>query len=896
MKKFYRKIALALTVAMLVGTAPAGAVNAASSLKLYNYTTSKSVTYTDKQITYQYNGTAISLTGTPGILSDNGVALGSAADIFSSALGLSVKINKTKKTITMTDGSKTLVMTIGSNKATIDGKSVTMNATPISVKYKASGKTAVLVPTRFVADTFGYGYVWNRSTATVSITKAMKLSYDGTEVSYTGTVGNVTVDGAKVDISNMPSILISNTAMVQAWRVFAKKMGVTYKEDKTTGVLTFTKGSITVKMTPGSTVATINGEETDCGVSPKKVKNLDTGAEVVLVPGSFLAKALGYDYTWDTATKTSVITTSKNTGVTSQITIKKATATPVPTKKPTATPTPMPTQTPSSGTVSEATYYSYSVLDSLSEEVRMAQAAFNVRNTPLSFSASVQENGYFTGVTKSGSTGSFETYVFQFDKPASQTMVALSGNLISITMNDTIASDNLYSLGGNLADSVTVSYDTAGNKALAVMQLTNENMGYNASLSEDGLTLTVTVYPNYITEVTAGMMPDGTKYYAMTTIAEVTPEIVDDGAYVYVTLKNTVNTVGEQKYSSADYSDATLIKETDVNTVKYTIKQPSEYKAYQISQDENILRVYFEPEVEIVTTPEETTDAIVIKLPSNVTEDQITDDDLYLLKKIVFKIPGDQTAFYKANPITSPYSTVKQITTAYDSSSNTTSVTLVTTKIQGYKTEYVNQTLRVTVGDPDEIYSKIVVLDAGHGGNDPGTSRGTTYEKNIVSKILITYGRPYFESSDIKAYYTRLDDTYVGLYDRAAFADDVKADFFVSLHIDSAAGTSATAKGTSVYYSTKNTSKTASGLTSKIMASLFVNNLVSALGTNNRGVKTQNFVVVRETNVPAVLIELAFISNDSDYNNLINATFQKKAAQTIYNTVSELFKKYPTGR
>ncbi|MBE5959896.1 MAG: hypothetical protein E7256_00680 [Lachnospiraceae bacterium] len=900
MRKYYRKIALALTVAMFIGTAPVSQVRAASSLKLYNYTTSKSVTYTDKQITYQYNGNVVSLAGTPGILSDNGVALASVADVFSSAMGLSVKINKAKKTVTVTDKTKTLVMTIGSKKATLNGKTVTMNAAPVSMKYVAAGKSIVLVPTRFVADTFGYGYVWNSTTATVSITKAMNLYYDGAKTAYTGALGNVTVDGASVDVSNMPSILISNTAMVQAWRVFAKNMGVTYKENKTTGELTFTKGNITVKMTPGSTVATINGKQTDCGVSPKRVKNEDTGVEVILVPGSFLAKALGYDYTWDNTTKTSVIVTTKNTGVTPQVTI----ATPTPTKAPsaTATPTkaPLPTVAPVPTTApsydSESTYYSYSVLDTISEEVRLAKAAYNSRKTAQEYERAVQEKGFFSSVKKLDGTTGYETYVLEFANPSAKITTELSANILSFMMKDTIASDGLYFLGGKLADTMTVTYDPAEGKVMAVMQLANENMSYDTTLSEDGRTLTVRVYPNYVTGVTAGKKPDGTKYYELTTISEVTPEISEDSSYVYMTVPYTANAVGEQNYTSADYEDSTVIKAMDAQTVKYTIKKPSGYHPYQVSQDENVIRIYFEPEVAITDPSVEAQDAIVIPLPSSISETDIADYDYYLLKKIVFKLPGDQTAFYKSNPITSPYSVVKQITTSYDLSSNTTSITLLTTKIQGYKMEYVDQTLRVIVADPDEIYSKIVVLDAGHGGNDPGTYRGTVYEKNIVAKILITYAQPYFESSDIKAYYTRLDDTYVGLYDRAAFPNEVKADFFVSLHIDSASGVSATAKGTSVYYSTKNTSKTASGLTSKLMASLFVNNLVSALGTNNRGVKTQNFVVVRETKVPAVLIELAFISNDSDYNNLISTSFQKKTAQTIYNTVSELFEKYPTGR
>lgn len=80
------------------------------------------------------------------------------------------------------------------------------------------------------------------------------------------------------------------------------------------------------------------------------------------------------------------------------------------------------------------------------------------------------------------------------------------------------------------------------------------------------------------------------------------------------------------------------------------------------------------------------------------------------------------------------------------------------------------------------------------------------------------------------------------------------------------------------------------------MATMFKNNLVSNLGMNNRGVKSAGFYVIKRNTVPAVLIELGFLSGSSDYSKLTSQTFQKNSAKVIYDTINQLFETYPTGR
>lgn len=80
------------------------------------------------------------------------------------------------------------------------------------------------------------------------------------------------------------------------------------------------------------------------------------------------------------------------------------------------------------------------------------------------------------------------------------------------------------------------------------------------------------------------------------------------------------------------------------------------------------------------------------------------------------------------------------------------------------------------------------------------------------------------------------------------------------------------------------------------MADLFRTQLLKDLGTKNRGTKTAAYYVLKHNTVPSILIELGFISGNSDYSKLINDIFQKKAAQSIYTSIVAMFQTYPTGR
>ena len=187
----------------------------------------------------------------------------------------------------------------------------------------------------------------------------------------------------------------------------------------------------------------------------------------------------------------------------------------------------------------------------------------------------------------------------------------------------------------------------------------------------------------------------------------------------------------------------------------------------------------------------------------------------------------------------------------------------------------------------------LIVLDAGHGGKDPGAERENIYEKNINLSI-INYTEELFKNSDIKVYCTRIDDTYLTLQERVDFVQEVCADMFVSLHINANVTTSV--YGTEVYYCSENNNALENGLTSKKLAQALANKVYAAMDTKLRGVINNDYFVIKNNSVPAVLIELGFISNKTEREKLINKTYQQKSAQAIFESIVEIFSAYPTGR
>ena len=193
---------------------------------------------------------------------------------------------------------------------------------------------------------------------------------------------------------------------------------------------------------------------------------------------------------------------------------------------------------------------------------------------------------------------------------------------------------------------------------------------------------------------------------------------------------------------------------------------------------------------------------------------------------------------------------------------------------------------------PRDRYDKIVVLDPGHGGRDPGAVGNGLRESNInldISNRLINLIQ---QNGYIKVYATRTTDVYVDLFERPRWANEI-GDIFISIHQNAA--TNNRANGTETYY-TPRPQDGELGFSSRQMAEIFQRNLIRDLGLTNRGVKSSRFVVLRNTVIPAALVEIGFVSNPGDASRLSSEDFRQRAAESLYRSILETFETYTPRR
>lgn len=189
----------------------------------------------------------------------------------------------------------------------------------------------------------------------------------------------------------------------------------------------------------------------------------------------------------------------------------------------------------------------------------------------------------------------------------------------------------------------------------------------------------------------------------------------------------------------------------------------------------------------------------------------------------------------------------------------------------------------IDLKNPRDVYDKILVIDAGHGGKDAGalSKNENYYEKDINLDILL-YLKEMLDQENIKVYYTRLSDDKVYLRPRVELANAVDCDFFISIHCN--ASTSSRPNGTEIlYYDTE-----FKGIKAKDLAQIFSAEIGKVIPITNRGLvqKQDNEIfILKNALVPAVLIEVGYMTNNNDMAYLSKEENRKTAAEGIYNGI-----------
>ena len=175
---------------------------------------------------------------------------------------------------------------------------------------------------------------------------------------------------------------------------------------------------------------------------------------------------------------------------------------------------------------------------------------------------------------------------------------------------------------------------------------------------------------------------------------------------------------------------------------------------------------------------------------------------------------------------------------------------------------------------------KKVVIDAGHGGTDVGATSGGIYEKDITLDVAKRVEK-LLKQKGYQVVMTRPDDTYVSLQDRVAISEQNDPDIFVSIHVNSSVRPEITGVETHYYHQE-----------SMALAQTVHSSFASAVQSPNRGLFKSKFYVINHTTVPAILVEIGFISNSGERAQLIGEKRKQATAKSIADGVQNYFKQF----
>lgn len=196
------------------------------------------------------------------------------------------------------------------------------------------------------------------------------------------------------------------------------------------------------------------------------------------------------------------------------------------------------------------------------------------------------------------------------------------------------------------------------------------------------------------------------------------------------------------------------------------------------------------------------------------------------------------------------------------------------------------ETSSVVVPFKKLIEGPVIVLDAGHGGDDYGThSHGSSkYHEKYLNLLTSELVKKILQKNGYRVLMTRTDDTFISLDQRSLFANQKKPTLFVSIHYNSAPSLSA--EGIEIFYYEDNVDKNRAKK-SKCLAQSVLSRLIQRTQAKSRGVKQGNLAVLRGTTMPAILIEGGFMTNADEMEKIKKMSYQNSLALGITQGIQD---------
>lgn len=283
---------------------------------------------------------------------------------------------------------------------------------------------------------------------------------------------------------------------------------------------------------------------------------------------------------------------------------------------------------------------------------------------------------------------------------------------------------------------------------------------------------------------------------------------------------------------------------------------------------------------EEIYTAENEKERLCMKLPEGYGKSEIKYSYDFMNHSVQMCFSGLPKDYFKTHRISGSVENISDM--YYYDDEDLTYLYLITDGIYECESNITGGKLYISWKKPTELYDKIVVLDAGHGGEDVGAQGIDTLEKEIVLDVTMKV-KKMLEDDKIKVYCTRIDDENISLDQRIVFANEMFADMFLSIHC-TAEEADASKHGMKTYY---NETYFIPEFGNADLAYEVEKNTTKYASANALGVEageTSNYLI-KHIQIPAAYLDIGYLSNEQENNLLKREEYRDKIAKGIYEAI-----------
>ncbi|MDR1537383.1 MAG: N-acetylmuramoyl-L-alanine amidase [Clostridiales bacterium] len=491
-------------------------------------------------------------------------------------------------------------------------------------------------------------------------------------------------------------------------------------------------------------------------------------------------------------------------------------------------------------------------------------------------------------------------YVIKAESPITRvSKQLLDDNRLVLDFHNSIwGLDEVYQLSDPVISRIRTGKmnDDEGELTRVVFDL-KKGVSYSVGMSADRRSVTVRIERNVITSVK--FRPEGNadaiviegRYIPVLSVFPLSsPErIVIDIPIAVMGLSATYMTASQMKHVRS-----VTTEQLDNDTARITLKMnrvvsiKAEYEgtsAKLLLEAASYKNIYYDSDNKTISIRKDS--------GSLISSSSTSMDDKYNEYRCTFTLSSDLSFWLGYGELVANDSLLKSISIS-QSQSGKTQLVFQEKQVLAFSMTEDNEFLYIKAMAPKEKYPKIVVIDPGHGASDPGARANGLVEKDLNLDVSRRLMQLIEADGKIKAYATRTTDVKPDLYDRPAWANKI-GDLFVSIHMNAMGSNNVAANGTEVYYY-PHSNDSQLGFSSREFASIMQSSLLNGLGSYDRKIHSNRFVVIRYTTIPAVLCEIGFLTNAAEAAKLATEEYRQMSAQSLYNGILRAFESYTPKR